>query len=308
MIKNIKYNLFYLLLPLLILGCGYSATEKDKYPELPIFPELTSSKLKLDSLDYSVNNLKYDANYYYAVCDNDGYRFFCIFDQHFKLIRKIENSSADFNVRENGDVYLYNSSEIYKYTFPWSEAKPVKILHGQAINDSIRLTIQKDPSNYLEEIDSIKQKRIDSLKLKVLDRRIDQDYLYCYLINNANILFIYKDKEYYLIDSDYYINFSKGKKINSFVDKNMIKTELNLKAFDKANLSNSSSGNHVAFSFHPSGYNYYQLKIGESLTKFKIYNDDLNHINLFQWKNPFNEKVLLHNDYGNATYIISLKK
>ena len=128
------------------------------------------------------------------------------------------------------------------------------------------------------------------------------------LENSNYILLSSQNKEYCIDDQEEYFYYSKNMLLNTFNTKRMNEIKSNLKLFDHAVIENKSSGNHFFFSFSPVGFDYYTLKINNDSVNFKNHNENVENKNLIQWKNPFNDKILIHCPYGYSTYLISHKK
>ncbi|MBT2622263.1 MULTISPECIES: hypothetical protein [Chryseobacterium] len=296
-----------LLLLIFLFSCNYSIPEKDKHPDQDSFPKLSDSKFKMDSINDSIINLKHDSEYYYATSDKSLF----VYNGDFKKIWQVKNDFYNIEVDENKNIYVYNNDGVYKYSFPWSKIKKIEIINGYKIGDSIRTSLENSQVDFKNN-DSIKQKRVDSIKLKILGRKISSNYISCYSFEDSGyILYTYKDKEYCLYDYELKKQYEGKKKMFSlFSGKKMIQTETNLKLYETSVLGNSSSGNHFFFSFYPYGYAYYRLKIGKNSMDFKYYNNNLDQINLMQWKNPFNDKVIVRRYYDNSRstiYLVSNK-
>ncbi|ASK29655.1 hypothetical protein CEY12_05850 [Chryseobacterium sp. T16E-39] len=296
----IKY-LTGILFMMLLLNCNYSMTEKDKHPDWDSFPKLAGSGFKMDSINDSILNLKYDSDYYYAA---NG-KFLFVYNRDFKRVWKEKSDLYNVEVDEKKNIYVYNNEEVYKYAFPWSRREKVEVINGYKIADSIRATL----GNLQDDLthDSIKEKRIENIKLEILDRKIRSNYISCYSFEDSGyILFSYKGKEYGLYDYELKKYYENKKGLKPFWAKNIAQTETNLKLNDKAVLGNGSSGNHFFFSFYPYGYAYYRLKTGKNSMDFKYYNNNLDQRNLMQWKNPFNNKIILRRYYDNSRSTIYL--
>lgn len=310
MIKKKQFVLIFTYL-IFLYSCNYSKTKTDKHPEFSIFPKLSNSNFKLDSLNFSLENLKYDSSYYYSVSSfkykNGVKRYFCVLDKEFKVLWKVESDILNFEVDKNKNIYLYDMNGVYKYSFPWDKRENIKIIKGQNISDSINLILELHKKEKKDTLFNSK-KYIDSIKSKIIKQKLDKNLKYSYGLENSNyILFIFQNKEYCIDDPEEYLYYSTNKLFNTLNTKRMLETQSNLKLFDHAVLGNKSSGNHFFFSFKPFGFDYYSLKTNNDSVNFKFKNHDLENINLIQWENPFNNKIIIHRPYGYSTYLISIK-
>lgn len=292
-------GIFFLIF---LFSCNYSMTEKDQHPDWDSFPKLSNSKFKMDSINDSILNLKYDSEYYYATND----KFFFVYNGDFKTVRKEKSEFYNIEIDEKKNIYLYNNEEVHKYSFPWTKKEKVEVINGYKIADSIRAVLENSKEDFKNN-DSIKQKKIESIKLEILDRKIGSNYLSCYSFEDSGyILFSYKDKEYCLYDYELKKYYEDKKSFSALWAKKMTQEETNLKFNDQSVLGNNSAGNHFFFSFYPYGYAYYRLKIGKNSMDFKYYNNNLDQRNLMQWKNPFNDKIILRRYYDNSRSTIYL--
>lgn len=302
MIKTYIKNIISIFFLISFLNCNYSIPEKDKYPDMESFPKLSGVKSKIDSINDSIVVLKYDSEYYYAI----GSSSLFVYYGDFKRIWKTRSDFYSMEIDHKKNIYMYSNEEVYKYSFPWAKKEKIEVINGYLIRDSIRKNLESLPE-YAKIQDSIKNKKADSIKFKILEKKIKSDYISCYGFENSGyILFKYNDKEYCLYDYDLVKYYAGKKKFDSRWAKRMSEIQTNLKLYDQAVLGNGSSGNHFFFSFYPYGYAYYCLKIGDQTMNFKYYNDNLEQAKLKQWKNPFNNKIIISRYYNNSLYTLYL--
>ncbi|QDO92589.1 hypothetical protein FNB79_00860 [Formosa sediminum] len=272
---------------IVLWSCGYKNTEKDKHPDLPIFPEHTNNKINIKPFPFITTDLYYNTDYIFANTDNGELR---ILDRNFKTInqlaiqvdlKSITNQGDIYNIETKGDniktlksVYKLSSENNFK-----PEKLEIKTVFARSfhkIRDSLTTHLKEKSKTYIDsmytlEIEKDKQKTLAKLTeiIEHVDAMVHLEHIEVDILK-------YKNKDVALYSNLLFfdeLEDIKKKKYLPTVQRitHMQKSPI---SFDKVVLDNSYSGNHLVGGFTPIGYNYIALKVDNQTTKFKIKNAD----------------------------------
>lgn len=322
--------LIALLLFYLVSSCGYRKTEKDKYPDMPVFPNMEGGSVKMDTIPFryiSLSEIVYNDKYYFVPYYTDyNHSGMAVVDGVLNLISNwsYDNSNFTYLTDTLGSVIAIDriNKTASKYQAPYIEATDIPFLKM----DKLRERLGEKYNSFLEEA-----KRADSSYVNT-DNILDSIYM-------AHLLEKHKGYTPYLLTGGSY----DYPPCIIFVDKKEPEKQLlaeippysiepeewnigtypllkkrvidlpdtenpSLVNFDDAVLENrfGGSGNHFVadISFRQSGYQYYKLTENGKEHLFKIYHTNLNFSVLQEIKNPFNNQVLFINNENNNLYLI----
>jgi len=292
-----KATIIYIISALFLIGCGYTTTEDDKYPEIPVFPYHSNSNISLKPTGMLIDTIfngsngellgvvevyKKEANYYKR-------KVLASFTKDLKIKDSIPILGGDYAFGENGDFYIENENdEIVKYSSFKSKGSIIKkhpfngVIYKKQLEKELEskgvLAISKYPDSLHYDI----YRKIDTVSYQKsneeFEKRVLKDLKYVIVTNNSYIL-TYSKNQYILNktpslgykDTSYskIANFKKSKLPSKYITD----YKKDIIMIDKAVLANGSAGgNHFSFGyFYTIGYEYYELNIDGIKTKFKTY-------------------------------------
>lgn len=300
-----------LIIILSIFSCGYEKTENDKYPDLPLFPDIINSNFEIIKFPY--RSYKYlgmvNGNLYTigAIDYNEMYggkRHIIIYDENLNILNKIpiENGIINVDIAKNGDFYVHteNSKDVKKFTFPKFESTLIKkhplswaSLNSHKNEEILNLKESDSTFDSNRYMVNILNKKLDSIN------KIKES---CYSKLKSSTLLKFDNEEVWF--DDYKMDFKSFKNCNSFISNNKKTENLKLKIFDNAKLGNQSSGNHFAFSFYQYGIEYFNLVKGQDTLKFKYNSRYLNGKSIQEYKGFNADQVILITEWEHKMYLI----
>ncbi len=310
---NLKYTCFVdnirkilMTLTFLLVSCGYEKPENDKYPNLPLFPNINSSKFEIVKFPYrSYNYLGITKGYLYttaAIDYKEGYggkKHLIIYDESLNIVKKIP-VDGNVSVAKNGDFYLKKEEKVEKYSYPNFESITIKKspLNRYSIYDSKAEEIAK-----LEKADSTfnSGKYVINIISKKLDS-VNKIKRLCYIkIMNSTILKFDNEEVWF---DDYDVNFQSFKNCSNSILSNDNINNPKLKIFDNAKLGNKSSANRYVGHFYQYGMEYFNLVREKDTLKFKFNSRYLDGESIKEYKGFNSNQVILRTEWENKLYII----
>jgi len=303
--RIIKKHSYLMLLFFICISCGYSKTEDDKYPDMPVFPKHSSSNISISSLGMKIYSL-------YDYGNNDMITYIERTDEDDFIKSYVVTIDKDLNVKDslsaggsfavlNNNQFIIESEEgkLFRYSDFKSKPKHIKLhpFEGRLYQEEIKKDLLKDKYSLDKYPDSLSYKIIDKVdsisyyKAASEFKRQVVKGLECVVnVGSYSKVLIYKDDMYLLNSLPYYPNHQNYeiKAPNRYIDEmeGCTKTPLQLgepgddylSIEDTAVTGNGSSGgNHfVPGTFYPKGIQYYSLDINGEKTTFKKYSERLN--------------------------------
>lgn len=334
----LKKYVYLVLLFFICISCGYTDTEDDKFPEMPVFPEHSNLQMSIVSLSKKIDNLypygedTFIASIKYITEGSRTKMYVTKMDHTLKVLDSIETEGV-FKITKDGSFYIKNNKgAILKYSS--FGAKPLMIkehpFNGEIYKESIVKELEEGEyarGTYPDSLSYEVGKVVDSISYhKTLEafKKQQIEGLHCVIdfYPESKSVLIYEDEEY--LDSPQpYSNgnaISTTKMLYNFEACEM-KSKSNtfenegLTITDQVVRSNGSSGgNHfVPGSFYPIGLQYYELEIAGVKTTFKIKADPVGKKQLFVRHIPDSDIYLIDTVdadqwYGaEPTYIVSVE-
>lgn len=323
--KTKKYNIlkviFVSISIFFIQACGYRTVEKDKYPDMPIFPETTNKNYSLDSLTTMDLGVKYTDKYMFLITKkepNDSLEqvTLCIYDKYMNRVKEIHASplfdkdKIVYNVDSDNNIYIIGiDNKLYKYTYPWNKAIEMHKILDVTQRDSMKLVYANEitkriaqdslfyEEGFINNIFNTKIKELYDINDCVLP--IDPyHYEYFVVLNNS------MGQQSYAIIRDYSELWESSFQNRKFMCDSLVHNYTYLNEHDapnlkleQATLGNKSSGNHFVFGYTAYGYDYYKINIDKDTISFKIENGSLSNPRFSQFGSAFtNQVLLLHDD------------
>jgi len=292
------FSIIYLSSCIILLSCGYTKAEDDKFPDMPVFPEHTNEGLEIASLgmrletlyNYREDNVIASARY--MIKNIGGEKMYVVrMNKDLKVLDSIRTYGI-FKVIEDGSFFINDDrGRIYKYSsfrskpllvenHPFNFADYKKEVSQQLYNGKYAKGQYSDSLSrkIYEIVDSLSSRSaFDEFKnrqIKGLECLID-------LYPESNSILIYDDIAYI---SNKYPYSDDSEALNDLLHTSqqcpgsaafLVENNNGLSLFDKAVRSNGSSGgNHfIPGLYYPQGLQYYSLRIGKNETFFKIFAD-----------------------------------
>ncbi len=325
-----KYILgFIIVFLLLVVGCGYTKTEDDKYPDMPVFPEHTSKTLKLVELRCNSANLySIDGQLMTFMVtrgkhtDYKEKNYLMFLNNEFEIIDSL--LVRDFNFMDDqGYIYSrnYESDEVVKQHYKEQKKKIIQYhtFDAQAYYENYKKELEsqviaeeKNLSDSLQRIERFKRlKIVEDKTFKEFDKVVMPNLQCVRFINNDYFVLQYLDKELVIknLIGKYSIQnesikspieiISNFKKCDEQELYNPVQSN-DFKMFDTAVTGNGSTGNHFVFSFYPKGYQYYELEYEGNKTQFKLFANRVGGPRLEAFLSPDKKKTFIVN---NDTYL-----
>lgn len=328
--KIIKHS-FFILIPLLIISCGYTKTEDDKHPDMPVYPLHTNPKITIKPLDIKIDTIYRFNNSLIAPA--------MLYDEFGAYSKYIVSLDNELNIIDSVPFYHYyyisNDNHFYipngndallKYSS--LKSKPTKVTphpfditkFSEEIEKQLKETAAFNLTNFPDSLHYYIRLKLDSTveyKTKEEFNKIVLDELMSIKSVGSYLLLNYKDKQYQMLGlsrSDYEKAFSTKKA--GFAEKFITDYETDLKITDQAVTANGSSGgNHfVPGTFYPKGIQYYVLNINGDTTAFKLFSEYIRTRKITARKIPNTNTYILDTrieryDYDpSPSYFVSVNK
>ncbi|WP_271766032.1 hypothetical protein [Aquimarina algiphila] len=293
-------GIVFFIITTIVISCGYTKTEDDKFPDMEVFPENSNTEIAIQPLKmkiydmYSSNNATLYAAVNFFYDDGSTGQFIMEMDNELNSIDSIPRHGSYF-IAKNENFYVNDKNgNVIKYHDLKSKPRKVPIhpFHGRLYKDDIEKKLKEKGSYALNKfpdslhydisrkIDSISyHKSVDEFNKQVLTnlecvRDIGDWYLLTYPQNE----FIIKEMPTPLWKENIGNRKEPYEQLNEFDqcqrrDKFIKVDNKSLLIKDKAVIANGSSGgNHfVPGTFYPKGYQYYDFNINDTTTQFKIF-------------------------------------
>ncbi|WP_103865063.1 hypothetical protein [Aquimarina sp. I32.4] len=318
------------LLFIVAVSCGYTKTEEDKHPDMPIFPEHTSNVLKLvkvrcnSGLLYRIDDQL--LTFMVTRGKHTDYReeeYLMFLNNNFEIIDSLH--VGDFNsIDDKGYVYSkeYENDEVVKQYY--KKQKKTRIAYhtfdAQAYYDAYMEQLEdeaigeKELSDSLQMVERFKRlEKVERKTFKEFDKAVMPELQCVRPIAKGCFILQYPDKElviknligkYYIRDKDIK---SPKEIISNFkeCDKQELYTPVrsnDFKMFDTAVTGNGSTGNHFVFGFYPKGYQYYELENKGDKTQFKLFANGVSRARLEAFVSPDGKNTFIINKDDHYKY------
>lgn len=273
-----------------LFSCEYKSPEEDKYPELPIFPQHTDKEVVITDFPVSTHGIYYNKDYIFT---NNADSNLLILDRKFNQIKQTNVSvRLDYDITQAGEVYTVDKEDdviiklnhVYKMSprnnFKKERVEILRVLSKDfyeirdSINRKTKSLNEKEPrSEYLDSLINIAANtEIEKTKFKL--NALKDGLISFFPLTNYLSILKYDNKEVALY-SDYhhldeFKDIDEKKRTNTLMP--IWKLEQEPHSYGKVVLGNSWSGNHYVGGYNNYGYNYIELKIKNTKTKFKAHN------------------------------------
>ncbi|MFD1016185.1 hypothetical protein [Winogradskyella rapida] len=277
-------RLLALLFIFLFNSCGYQQTEEDKYPEIPVFPEHTNSKISITEFPYTLTNIKYNQNHVFANDENGNW---IILDRKFNVIKQLHKPSGYTPSYMSNDGTLYTIkphdqpelNEVYQRSmqndFKKELVKPLILkIRGRAnIKDSLQSVYTHKTKAHIDSLTAVIYKKEEKNLTESL-KALHTNLVSIFPLTPEVSVLKYKNKTVALCTS-----YDHSDAFKAFLEQTQLKAlkpiwhlEKSPKSFGKVVLGNSFSGNHYVGGYTPYGYNYVELSLHDKTTRFKAKN------------------------------------
>ena len=294
------------IIALFLLSCGYTKTENDKYPEIPYFPKHTNPEIEIVSLGYKIGSIYRNTEDTFITLGGNYDRSSVLeLDQNFNKTDSL-NAYGLFEILEDGSFYVNseNEDEILKYSSMKATPSYIKThpFDGRQYQEEEATKIYNEyrDKGFPDSLFHTRRYKVDSISFKIaateFKEKVVKDIECVVYMRNHNFspIFKYTDKElignYYPGDGteDYGLGKDAPRQLLSniaeckLMESVHVVNDSNFSLIDKAVTGNGSGGgNHfVPGSFYPKGLQYFELKIGDLTTSFKVYAPYLSSINI----------------------------
>lgn len=288
-----------LIINTLLISCGYTKTEDDKFPNMPVFPLHSNPEITIKPIGMKLDTLYSSGEDIFSMAvfiDNKGFtsKYIVEMNQELQITDSIP-FNRDYFIAKDGHFYINdNNNNLLKYSS--IECVPIKIpchrFDGTQYKDSLSEELSTHGQYALKNApDSLQyemKQKIDSLSYhKAVDEFKNQ------VLSNLQYVKIFDT--YYLLKYDDTEKVLPIKQIPTILQQECIgntKTcfdllndcrkyewakkyisdyKNNLPITDIAVTANGSGGgNHfIPGTFYPKGFQYYDLKIEGLTTQFK---------------------------------------
>lgn len=325
--KNLIRIIIVSLVIVQLTSCGYTRTEDDKFPDMAAFPNHSNDKISIKSSGMRIDTIyttsKNELMGYVEILDADGDRIkkqvIAKFDKKLNILNSVAVSEETF-ITEDGQFYNYNKKgELER--FENIGATPILIpdhpFNGMKFKENLEKELEKSGPFAIHKFpDSLSYeiaKKNDSISyhraVSAFEKEVLPGLLCVKNTMGINIL-TYKNKEYQinnlprpLWESAYGDRKTCYTMLSEFPECDRAKKYItdyrnHIKITDQAVTGNGSSGgNHfVLGSFYTKGFEYYELEINGTVTRFKNYGDFVGSHRVTSRKLP-----------GTSVYLIDVK-
>jgi hypothetical protein len=268
---------YFFLLFIILCSC----TEKDKYPNIPVFTESLLEKYNYEKVEYRSYFIgKTQRFFFFKHIEKDSSSIKIIDAQTKNLISsiQIDDSAYKRSIDEWGNIYLKLEDSIYKYEQPDFKKRKIETV-------LLKYPTRRDlMTKYSEEIDGLSyRKETDFLEAK-RDTIVKEKYFYdveaIYLLTNSDIIFKTKTREFFascnfLNEGSVFatqkniFNFKQRKDITYQPEDSIIESK-HLHKFDEVVLDYSfKSQNHFVFNIQSDKLRYYNFEFNTKKIQFK---------------------------------------
>lgn len=329
---------------LVVMSCGYTKTEDDKFPDMVEFPEHANAQIVFESTGMKIDTL-YHSNTKTILAKIDVFseanptkKYLVEMDEKLNIIDSIRFNDEYF-ITKNGNIYLNRDDSWFKYTR--IKSKAIKIpshpFNASLYKDSIENYLEKNGTyalgNFPDSLQYEMSRTIDSIAYHKAEDEFEKRILKnlkCVKSFYSGYLLMYEQNEFILENGNmarplWNRNIANRKTANKLLrefkfcewqNKFIDDYENNLMLKDKAVTSNGSSGgNHfVPGTFYPRGYQYYDFTIDGVTTQFKHFAEHVKRQKVTSRNLPNTNTYLLdvrkesYDDNEVSTYIARLKK
>ncbi|MDX8553526.1 hypothetical protein MK851_07800 [Tenacibaculum sp. 1B UA] len=268
---------FFLILILLS-----SCTQKDKYPNIPVFNESLLINYNFEKVEYKSFFISKTNKYlYFKHVENDSSWIKITDARTNNLIASIiiDDGAYKQNIDNWGNIYLNIEDTIYKYEPPNFTRREIETVLLEYPTRGDLMT------KYSKEIDGFSYRKETNFLEAVRDTIVKEKYFKnvdsIYLLTKSDIIFKTKTKEFHasyeFLDGGH-ILFSRRKDIFNFkvrkdIDyqsEDVIIKSKHLNKFDKVVLDyNFKSQNHLAFNITSDELGYYNFEFKNKKIQFK---------------------------------------
>ena len=323
-------------LGLLIYSCGYSKPEKDKYPDMPTYPEHSEAAIVFTPLDLAVDSIyqitgdKTLALIYLRKGLSDlGSQYLASLDKNFKIIDTIPLNYS-YHIAQDGNIYIFQDGKVLSYSSIDAKPEPIAAAtfdfnaYKDELEKQMELSGPYSIGSYPDSLNYDMYRLRDSASYHQTVLRFKKEVItdlecFAYMAYSNGIVLKYPDRTAYLdrnsfpIDPPYYSEMYTTTLEEIFFDKthcpsrsaqNVVTYDDKLVLLDKAVRGNGSAGgNHfVPGMFYPKGLQYYELTVSDRKTRFKTYSEHLNRICITSIQVPETQRFLVTRTHTDRTF------
>ena len=326
---------------IVVISCGYSETEEDKFPDMAVFPEIDSDdfSLKKSNIDFSY---VFDTDLGFMAISND-YRHDNQVIRLDKNFNKLDSVGLwrKFLVVPEGLIYKHSDSggvEVHDFKTNASiklQLPPffdknfyLSMMDGLKNEYNFDFTTDGLPESYKDSLELITQKYLKEeviSNIKSIYSLVDYHDMISYkdrndysgnyknLDDNKLIIKTYENEEYYLprkldgylyFNENYYDFYSLLGEIPIYECTDLFYKRVDSTVFkktDRALIKNESYGNHFTFGFSPGYMHYYKVNWNGKEVTFKYYDHEIIALQ------SYDEDKLVLEEYRKGWYILEEK-
>lgn len=316
-----SHFLCFFFICICLLNCGRKKTEKDKYPDMPIFPKGTNNTLKVSELNDKYHDFYHFDDIFFSFRNIRGigkYLYFFNEDLIKKDSIKLYN---DNYVLKNGIIYSLNFNEDkaiqldiktgkkYYMTFHNFNSEKLYEIYKKKLDKNV-ISKNESISDSLKTINSIN--RVNTINQKIAEefnKKVISGLNHISFLNNGLYILEYKnEKVLFNSHKNSSLNETSSKTIfENFKSFEILQKEKNyhfkhapvITVFDKDILDNKLGAGRFNFFLHQSGYLYCNLTYKNKETKFKVFSKYLNIDVLKAFYTPNNNAIIIFNTEEN---------
>lgn len=269
-----KHFALQLVVLIVLMSCS---TEKDKHPEMPIFPQVSNPNYILTPFPYSSFSLYQLDNFVYAHCydSTNNSHPFVIYNSDFKELKKLPIDHPS-HIDASGIIYHLDNGVLNRYAPPLFSKIPLEVISIKDNLDEIRkMYIETHP-----------QDSANTIKISLtVDSLFNQNYknqlsptLTCMVdLGDNNYLFSYKNKNLHIHSETHDFKPEEWTTTCPTAEYNNFSNSLAF--YDKAIIDYSLQGsNHIALGLTANTIYYYKTLIGQDTLFFKSNYSDIQEI------------------------------
>lgn len=299
-----------------IASCGYKITEKDKFPDMPLFPEGTNTNINIKKCDTGVFRYEVDGVFFdigYTTKNEDSFPYLFYYNADLTKKDSIPVYKTYF-IDENNMLYSRNPINNKAFKLDIRTGKKSKLLYYD-------FNVSEKYNKYLSELDnaaaSEELKWPDSLKSRARTKR---QYKAMNILQNkfketvfTNLICAralkYNTDEYYLLKYDNREVLINGNSSSHFSSSYLFdlyeacesprsysfENISVINVFDTAVTENTLGGNRYKSTINQKGYQYIELEHNGEKTRFKLQVTNIEDTILSAYLTPDKKTVIIYN-------------
>lgn len=273
----------FLLFILLFTSCGFQEVEGDKHPEIPDFPKTSNPEILIAPFhEGTLKNDPFVLKDYFVlwVSGKSKHSELLIFDRNLQLVKShtLKNVQRIFSRKDYINVleieYRNDDNSCYRQIITIPELK----------HDAFRTALYSPNYGYFfsnktyPKYDSIhltvdeKQQLLNRFEDSVIQLHLDSIISFT---DHGEVVFIDKSMRFYHVFENNNLMIDRidsGKYIPVLSKSLQYEKDGCIEKYDDAVMGNRTSGNHMAFGYHPFGYVYYNINFQDKKAKTKFNN------------------------------------